>query len=81
MKGHLFEEEVRELRKLTNEIFKMNELRGKLGVGRIEGFDRIAFSIEGVIYDLEEAILNYEEGITEDIDKTKKEILERLRRL
>lgn len=81
MKGHLFEEHIEELYRLTDELFKMNDMRQKLGVGRIEGIDKIAFSLSGTIIDLEYDIEDYEEGIADDIDKTKKEILERLKRL
>ena len=80
MKGHLFEEQIENLYEVMIEV---RVLESKLPTPSLHKAKCTAIRrrLENTVADLEEAILNYEEGITDDIDKTKKEILERLKRL
>ena len=80
MKGHLFEEQIENLYEV---MIRVKVLESKLPTPSLYKADCMAIRrrLENTVSDLEDAILNYEEGITDDIDKTKKEILERLKRL
>lgn len=83
MKGHLFEEELEQLHIILNHLDKATELAKKEEVS-FRLYHEIAKSTNTLvktIVDLEESILDYEDGITKDIDRTKAEILQALRRL
>lgn len=82
MKGHLFEENVRELTAITEEVYTSRELQKKIGNTAVASLLKvIADAYNERIAGLEIDINNYEKWIEEDIDKTKNEIMERLRRL
>lgn len=82
MKGHLFEENIRELTAITEEVYTSQELQKKIGNTAVASLLKvIADAYNERIAGLEIDINNYEKWIEEDIDKTKNEIMERLRRL
>lgn len=82
MKGHLFEENIRELTAITEEVYTSRELQKKIGNIAVASLLKvIADAYNERIAGLEIDINNYEKWIEEDIDKTKNEIMERLRRL
>lgn len=82
MKGHLFEENIRELTAITEEVYTSRELQKKIGNTAVASLLKvIADAYNERIAGLEIDINNYEKWIEEDIDKTKNEIMERLRRL
>ena len=82
MKGHLFEENIRELTAITEEVYTSRKLQKKIGNTAVASLLKvIADAYNERIAGLEIDINNYEKWIEEDIDKTKNEIMERLRRL
>lgn len=84
MKGHLFEEELKQLNIVLSHVSRVRKQILKMSDANFVLKHEIAkteIALEDTISQLELSILNYENGITEDIDKTKKEILERLKRL
>lgn len=82
MKGHLFEENIRESTAITEELYTSRSLYKKVGNTAIASLlKKTADAYNERIAGLEIDINNYEKWIEEDIDKTKNEILQRLRRL
>lgn len=82
MKGHLFEENVEELTELTERVYNLRLMYKKKGNTTIASLLKsIADDYNERLAGLEIDINNYEKWIEEDIDKTKNEILQRLRRL
>ncbi len=82
MKGHLFEENVEELTELTERVYNLRLIYKKKGNTVIASLLKsIANDYNERLAGLEIDINNYEKWIEEDIDKTKNEILQRLRRL
>lgn len=82
MKGHLFEENIEELTELTERVYNLRLMYKKKGNTTIASLLKsIADDYNERLAGLEIDINNYENWIEEDIDKTKNEILQRLRRL
>lgn len=82
MKGHLFEENIDELTELTERVYNLRLMYKKKGNTTIASLLKsIADDYNERLAGLEIDINNYEKWIEEDIDKTKNEILQRLRRL
>lgn len=82
MKGHLFEENIRELTAITEEVYTSRELQKKIGnTGVASLLKVIADAYNERIAGLEIDIVDYEDCIEHDITETKKAILQRLRRL
>lgn len=82
MKGHLFEENIEELTELTERVYNLRLIYKKKGNTVIASLLKsIADDYNERLAGLEIDINNYENWIEEDIDKTKNEILQRLRRL
>lgn len=82
MKGHLFEENIEELTELTERVYNLRLMYKKKGNTVIASLLKsIADDYNERLAGLEIDINNYEKWIEEDIDKTKNEILQRLRRL
>lgn len=82
MKGHLFEENTEELTELTERVYNLRLAYKKKGNTVIASLLKsIADDYNERLAGLEIDINNYEKWIEEDIDKTKNEILQRLRRL
>ncbi len=82
MKGHLFEENIEELTELTERVYNLRLIYKKKGNTTIASLLKsIADDYNERLAGLEIDINNYEKWIEEDIDKTKNEILQRLRRL
>lgn len=82
MKGHLFEENIEELTELTERVYNLRLMYKKKDNTVIASLLKsIADDYNERLAGLEIDINNYEKWIEEDIDKTKNEILQRLRRL
>lgn len=84
MKGHLFEEELKQLHIVLNHINRVAKKVAKSGDVDIVTKHEIiksAIALDSTIADLEINILDYEKGIDEDIDKVKADILQALKRL
>lgn len=80
MKEHLFKENIEDLYSALMLAVKLYDRLPQPSFYKAECkiiIDHLTISIT----ELEYAIEDYEEGITEDIDKTKKEIMEALKRL
>lgn len=82
MREHLFKDNIRELITLTEDLYAGRYLYKKQGDKYLaslltETADAFSERIAGLEYD----ITVYENGINHDITETKKEIMERLRRL